>query len=297
MLDSLVIGAGPAGLTAAIYLARFRRSALVIDSGCSRARYIPKSHNTPGFCHGVRGETLLDELREQAARFGVVPRAGCIDALQVAGSGSFEVELDGETLTACTVVLATGIEDVLPEMDGIEDAIRRGVVRLCAVCDGYETEGLDVAVYGPPERGTGHARYMRTFSSRVAIVLSEGSLSAHERDQMHALGIEVIDDARGLSWDGGGRVRVERNGSRPAEFDALYPVLGLRSRSGLATSIGARCTEDEALFVDAHQQTSIPGLYAAGDVVTDLNQISVAFGHAAIAATAIHNRLPHRPRD
>jgi len=296
VLDSLIIGAGPAGLTAAVYLARFRREAVVVDSGCSRARYIPKSHNTPGFCHGVSGDSLLDDLREQAARFGVVPREGRIDALRVAGADSFEAELDGETLSARTVVLATGIEDVLPDMDRVEEAIRCGVVRLCAVCDGFEADSLDVAVYGPPETGARHARYMRTFSSRVALVLNEGTLTQELREEMRALAIDVVDDACGLAWDGSSRIRVDRQGSPPVHYDAFYPVLGLRSRSDLATSMGARCTEEKALFVNAHQQTSIAGLYAAGDVVTDLNQISVAYGHAAIAATAIHNRLAHNPR-
>ena len=80
------------------------------------------------------------------------------------------------------------------------------------------------------------------------------------------------------------------------EVDALYPALGCNVRSDLATRLGAACTENGNLEVDDHQRTTIEGLYAAGDVVTDLHQLSVAFGHAAIAATDIHNRLPPNPR-
>ena len=88
---------------------------------------------------------------------------------------------------------------------------------------------------------------------------------------------------------------VLQDGSR-MEFDAVYPMLGCMNRSELATRLGAECGEEGDLVCDAHLQTSIPGLYAAGDVVCGLNQVSVATGHAAIAATAIHNALPTRPR-
>jgi thioredoxin reductase (NADPH) len=88
---------------------------------------------------------------------------------------------------------------------------------------------------------------------------------------------------------------VTENGERH-ELDALYPALGCTVRSGLATALGASCTENGNLAVDDHQRTTVEALYAAGDVVTDLHQLSVAFGHAAIAATDIHNRLPPNPR-
>lgn len=297
MFDCLVVGAGPAGLTAAVYLARFRRSVLVTDSGCSRARYIPLSRNTPGFFAGVGGEELLAGLREQAARFGLMPRAGVVAALQVRGAGDgFDADFEGETVESRTVVLATGIEDVLPPVQQIEEAIRAGVVRLCAVCDGYEAEGCDVAVYGAPSSAFRHAKYMRTFAHHVTVVLSEGSLSEEESVEASRLSIGVVDDPGELVFEGDCMI-VRRRGGEELRFAAFYPVLGLRARSNLATSIGARCTEEGSLFVDPHQQTSIPGLYAAGDVVTDLNQISVAYGHAAIAATAIHNSLPHNPRE
>jgi thioredoxin reductase (NADPH) len=89
-------------------------------------------------------------------------------------------------------------------------------------------------------------------------------------------------------------VRVELHGGEVLEFDTLYPALGLTHHCELATALGARAVPDGQLEVDAHQQTTVDGLYAAGDVSVDLNQISVAAGHAAIAATAIHNRLPSR---
>ena len=90
----------------------------------------------------------------------------------------------------------------------------------------------------------------------------------------------------------GNTLRVRLDHGPSVSLDVLYPALGCRLRSELATSLGARCTDTGALKVDERQETSIPGLYAAGDVVSDLHQLAVAIGHAAIAATAIHNGLP-----
>jgi thioredoxin reductase len=106
-----------------------------------------------------------------------------------------------------------------------------------------------------------------------------------------------------VTWTGEGEsiivcaedLMVTENGERH-ELDALYPALGCTVRSNLATALGASCTENGNLVVNDHQGTTVEGLYAAGDVVTDLHQLSVAFGHAAIAATDIHNTLPPNPR-
>src|SRR5262245_6688067 len=99
MVDCLIIGAGPAGLTAAIYLARFRRELVLADAGRSRARLIPVSKNTPGFPGGIHGETLLGELREQAGRFGVEPVACRVTALEREGKG-FVAMLSGADCAA-----------------------------------------------------------------------------------------------------------------------------------------------------------------------------------------------------
>jgi thioredoxin reductase (NADPH) len=308
--DCLIVGAGPAGLTAAMYLARFRREVTLVDAGRSRARWIPVSRNTPGFPGGIHGETLLGELRAQAARFGVVPRGCRVEALQREGEG-FVATLSGDgcrteasggngfapgptRLHAGRVILATGVVDVLPELDGCDAAIRAGVVRLCAVCDGYETHDRRVAVYGPPEEVVGHARFLRALSSDVTVVVADGRLSDAARAELAALGIACIEDCGGLVWDGRREVRVACAGGVDAGFDAFYPVLGARAQSKLAVALGAQCTECGELVVDEHQRTSVPGLYAIGDVVSALNQISVGFGHAAIAATDVHNALPHR---
>src|SRR5579862_6485908 len=145
--DALIVGAGPAGLTAAIYLARFRRRVLVLGDGPSRASWIPESHNTPGFPHGVGGDELLARLTAQAVEFGVETRQARVDAIVVTGE-RFEIRGGDVALQAPTVLLATGVLDRMPDLPGIEAAVRRSLVRMCPICDAYEAVGKRLAVLG-----------------------------------------------------------------------------------------------------------------------------------------------------
>ena len=162
-LDCIVIGAGPAGLTAATYLARFRRRIALVSSGRSRAHYIPVSHNCPGFPFGIAGTELLGKLAEQAAHYGAETIDARIDRLERAPDGGFVAHARGWRWRARFVLLATGVVDELPAIDGIEDGIADAVVRICAVCDGYEASDHRIAVYGPPTRVVGHACFLRTY--------------------------------------------------------------------------------------------------------------------------------------
>jgi len=295
--DCLIVGAGPAGLTAATYLARFRRDIVVVDAGKSRARWIPRSHNVPGFPLGVAGPTLLERLRTQAGEYGVDVVAGCIGRLERDGEGFVATADDGARWRARTVILASGIVDVMPAMPGLEDAIERHVVRLCAVCDAYEASDERIAVYAPADDAIDHALFLRTFSRRVTAVPSQpGAPSPERAAAARAAGIAVLPPSLSLQHDGQCCVFALDDGS-VHRFDTVYPVLGGDAQSQLAASLGARLDDNRELIVDARQQTSVGGLYAIGDVVSALNQISVAVGHAAVAASDIHNRLPRNFRE
>ena len=300
-LDCLVIGAGPAGLTAATYLVRFRRRIAVVDAGASRARWIPTSHNCPGFPFGVAGPDLLHKLREQAEVFGAAVTPGTIVDVQRDTHGFIARADDGRQWHARNVLLASGIVDRMPPMVGgaeaLESAIATGAVRLCAVCDGYEASDERLAVFAPPDDAIEHAVFLRTFSTRVDAVCTDATQPEPESAaRARAAQVPVRSGATGLRLDDDGcAVRFEDNSER--RYDSVYPVLGCVAQSRLATALGAHADDNGELVVDPHQQTSVAGLYAIGDVVSALNQISVAVGHAAIAATAIHNRLPHNPRE
>ena len=294
-LDALIVGAGPAGLTAATYLARYRRDIVVVDAGKSRARWIPTSHNCPGFPHGIEGVSLLETLRRQVAQYQVPFVRGTVATLERHDDRFVATLEDGDTWRARIVVLATGIVDVLPPLDGVEDAIHDGLVRLCAICDGYETAGRRVAVYGPADKVVSHARFLRALCADVTAALPRGqALAAAARTEAEEAGIDVLDAVASMHRVGDGIALVTGDG-RSERFDALYPVLGSKSQSALALKLGAACDDNGELRVDAKLRTTVEGLYAIGDVVSAINQISVAFGHAAIAATTLHNALPKRP--
>jgi thioredoxin reductase (NADPH) len=291
------VGAGPAGLTAATYLARFHRRAVVVDAGKSRARWIPKSHNCPGFPFGVAGTELLDKLRAQATGYGAEIVQGCIARLEPTSEGFIATAEDGTRWTARYVILATGIVDKMPAMPGLEAAIDRNVVRMCAVCDGYEASDDHIAVYAPVDVAIRHALFLRTFSRSVAAVRSEpGEPTEDNAARAREANVSVLPVATRLEHDGTCCVFHLEDDS-VHRFDTVYPVLGCTAQSSLATALGARVDDNGELQVDASQQTNVDGLYAIGDIVSALNQISVGVGHAAIAATAVHNRLPPNFRD
>lgn len=293
--DCLIVGGGPGGLTAALYLARFRRSCLVVDAGSSRASWIPRSRNYPGFPPGINGNDLLARLREQASGYGARLEHGRVDLIEPHLEG-FSVRYGDTTCVTRRIILATGIEDTLPDMPDVESAIAEGKVRLCPICDGYEVDGDNVAVYGEAENAISHAVFLRTFTDRVTVVV-HGEQDAC--DQAIALaehyGIRLISDrVESMHPCENGIDLLTCRGERH-NFDIIYPNLGARFRSELAVQLGLDCDECGGVNVDHHLQTSLQGLYAIGDVTMGLKQISVAIGQAAQAATAVHNSLEANP--
>jgi thioredoxin reductase (NADPH) len=296
VFDCAVVGAGPAGLTGAVYLARFHRHVVVFDGGNSRARWIPESHNCPGFPGGISGVTLLERLCAQLSAYEVLVRRAQVESARRVDD-AFELrDADGRVVRARTVLLATGIVDTLPDVDWAEAAIDVGALRLCPVCDGFEASDQRIAVYGPGATALEHAIFLRTFSRDITLVCSDGKpLAADAAEQAATLGVRVIERAQGIAFDGR-RCSFTVDAGEEV-FDTVYVFLGCQTQSVLARSLGARADDVGALEVDRHQMTSVQGLYAAGDVVSSLNQISVAVGHAGVAATAIHHALGHNLRD
>lgn len=296
-LDCLVIGAGPGGLTCATYLVRYHRRIVVLDSGKSRARWIPTSHNAPGFPRGIHGSTLLDQQREQAVGYGANIEQACIAQLR-RDDGVFEaVAGDGRRWRAPFVILATGIEDVMPPLEGLEAGIAAAAVRLCPVCDGYEASDCRVAMYGNVEDAIGHALFLRTFTEDVSVIADDDTPASPETQRKaFDAGIAIYPMPASLAFEDG-QVVATFEDDVEQRFDTLYPTLGSRPHSELAEQLGADCDDEGEIVVDEHNQTSVDGLYAVGDVVSALNQIAVAVGHAAIAATAVHNRLPRNWRE
>jgi len=288
MNDVIIVGAGPAGLTAATYLGRFRRRCLVLENGLSRARWIPTSHNIPGFTAGVGGEQFLGLLKSQAITYGAQIRHTHVSNLAV-NDGVFAVQTDDGTLHTRYVLLATGTRDHLPDIEGASDAVRRSLLRVCPICDAFEAIDKRIAVIGDGELGGREAEFLKHYSDQVTLlhigVPDRVTKDAHRSSGIESIAITISD----LRIQDDQVILTTEQGERT--FDVAYLALGCSAQHDLARLVQASCDENGALEVNAHQQTTIPGLYAAGDVVRGLNQVVVAAAESAVAATAIHNKL------
>jgi thioredoxin reductase (NADPH) len=296
-LDAIVIGGGPGGLTAAMYLARFRRRFLLVDAGQSRAQWIPRSHNHPGFPDGIGGTELLERMRMQLAKHADDVRSGRVTAVMHTSDRRFGVTVDGEQLSASHVVLATGVVDVQPPLPNAPDAVRRGLVRQCPICDAYEMIDRKLVVIGRDAQGLAEALFLRTYTSDITLVTlgQPLDLSDENRAAMEAAGINPVElPVTHIALEGDRIARLSFADGRALTFDAIYSALGIQPRADLAATLGIELHPDNRIITDDHQQTSLEGCYAAGDIVTGLNQLGVAMAQGEIAAVDIHNRLRSR---
>jgi len=296
MDDCIIIGAGPAGLTAAIYLARFHLRIRLFDCGSSRAALIPHTRNHAGFPEGISGIALLQRMRAQAEAFGAVRESERVTAINRDGE-DFVVRIGEREVAARTVLLATGVVNRRPPIDDAthDAALARGLLRYCPICDGYEVTDQRIGVIGTGDHGMREALFLRGYTRDVTLIAPG---AGHEldpacREALDTAGVDHVDGPCDPIRIHGDRI-VVRTARGERAFDTLYPALGSDIRSELAIAAGANANAAGCLEVDAHQRTSIPGLFAAGDVVKGLDQISHAMGEAGVAATAIRNLLDAR---
>jgi thioredoxin reductase (NADPH) len=295
ILDCLIVGGGPAGLTAAIYLARFHLDILVVDGGKSRASWIPCTRNVSGFPEGIAGTELLQRMREQACKYGAKFETEYVTKLQRdEESGQFTATWGSGTRTARSVLLATGVTNRRPLMDEKlhDDALARGLVRYCPICDGYEVTDRKVGVIGSDSHGVAEAVFIRSYTADVTLIAPDKALSLKPEDQrkLQEAGIDCVDGpARAVAIPNGCIVVDTVEGHYA--FDSIYPALGSDTHTQLGEMVGAMLADDGCFLCDDHQRTSVEGLYAAGDVVHGLDQISHAMGEGGVAATTIRNDL------
>jgi thioredoxin reductase (NADPH) len=293
-VDALIVGGGPGGLVAAVYLARFRRTVVVVDAGSGRASLIPRSHNFPGFPDGIRGTELLERLRAQAVRYGAQIVAGRVEAVERIADGAFAVQSTAAPIEARMVVLATGVVDVEPDLPNLRDVIRRGLVRHCPICDGFEIDGQRVAIIGAGAKGAREALFIRHFSDDVTLFTLGGDAQSDEdRAALQAAGIRIVEEPlTEVAVEHDAIVGLQTIDGRAHRFDTLYSALGCIPNATIAAALDVERGDDGMIVTDSHLRTSVANVYACGDIVHDsLNQIAVAAGHAAIAATDIHNAL------
>jgi thioredoxin reductase (NADPH) len=298
--DCVVVGAGPAGLTALTYLARFHRKAIALGGEGPRPRctLIDRSYNLPGFAEGVNGVHLIHRLREQSEEFG--GEIWTQTATRISGSGrNFKIELsDNSSITSQKVILAMGVHDRTPDVPGIKEH-EGHFLRYCPVCDGYEHTGKKLGIIGSGTSVARHALFLQTFSNDVTIFLHGQSAESlgNYRETLERHGIAwleprivkvLTDDDPAREYRGSG---VCLDDGSAHNLDALYSALGCELHLKCVEELSLKLDEDGYIVTDINMETSVPGLYAAGDLTSQINQISVAFGQAAIAAVRVHNAL------
>jgi thioredoxin reductase (NADPH) len=292
-LDCCIIGGGPAGLTAAIFLARFRRRCVLLDGGDSRASWIPRSHNHPGHPGGISGDELLARMQRQLDEFGGERRKDVATAVAREADGRLRVDTERGTLLAANLILATGVRDRLPPIEDAVAHVRQGVIRQCPVCDAYEVRDRRIAVLGSGACAAGEALFLRSYTDDITLVTMGAplGLKAEDAARLHGAGIKVVEAPVGRLDCEADCITVHLEHGNKLRFDAAYSGLGIEPNTGLGEMLGVELTEDQRFVTDAKQRTNQPGVYAAGDAVTGLNQIAVAMAQAEIAATDVHNTL------
>lgn len=292
MYDAIVVGGGPAGLAAALWLARYRRRTLLVDAGEHRNRWVDLAHGyfTRDPAHPA---DLVAEGVRQLAAYPFAERIGgrATDARR--DGEAFVVTVDGVEHRALRLVLATGVEDAFPDVENFFEHYGADVFH-CPTCDGYEARGKHVAVLGWSEHVAAFAVGLLDWAESLTIVTDGRRFPGDEeqRATLDSYGVRVAEDVavRFEGTRGALSCLALRGGERiPCEM-AFFSVAH-EPRNDLARALGARVTEEGCVEVDDENQTSVPGLYACGDLTPGMQLIQVAAAKGAVAGISAAQSL------
>jgi thioredoxin reductase len=291
VLDVVVIGGGPAGLSAALLLGRCRRRVVVCDAGRPRNEAADALH---GYLtrDGVPPLELVRLGREELRPYGVELRQVLVTDV-VQGADRFDVHLDtGERLAARTVLFATGVRDHLPDIPGLAECY--GIsVHHCPYCDGWEVRDRMLAVIGQGAGAASLALSLKTWSDRVVLCTNgRPRISRNHQSQLAAHGIAVVGGRIARVEHRNGRVRaLVMDRGEPAACEAVFFATGQRQQSDLPKRLGCDVTRRGTVKTDGLGQTCVPGLYVVGDASRDVQFVIVAAAEGAKAAVAINKLL------
>jgi thioredoxin reductase len=290
-----IVGGGPAGLSAAVMLGRARRRVALFDHGRPRNAAAQAVHGFLG-ADGVTPGELRERGRREAAAYGATlidGEATGVRRVQVGeGVDGFELTLrSGEVLAVRKLLLATGMVDELPEIEGLRNFYGHSVHH-CPYCDGWEHRGQRLAALADSKDVVDLAAMLLGWSSRVTACTAGTPLAASQRQELADLGVEVrTEEICRLEGNGGKLARVVFAESSPLECDALFFSAGQRQTSSLYKMLGCECTEKGQIVTHNKQCTDCPGVFVAGDADGDVQFAIVAAAEGAIAATAINAEL------
>ena len=293
--DTLVVGGGPAGLSTAIYLARYNRSVLVFDRGHGRSTHHQTNHNYLGFVDGVSALRLRELGTAQLGRY---PHARVVhhlvDHVAREPDGTFVAHAQGHTWTGRVVILATGVLDHYPHFPDWEEYVGTSMF-WCIACDGYESRGKDVLVVGHTDAAAGEALQLHSLTDRVRLLTNShaNEITPSYCRRLDAAGIPVVHDRLAEAVGAGGQVEhVLTAGGLRLETEALFSIQGATPETRLATGLGVPTTADGYVLVDSEQKTEVPGVYAAGDITAvHSHQVAAAVHEGAQAASAANYYL------
>lgn len=287
-VDAVVVGGGPSGLAAALWLARYRRSVVVLDSGEYRAAKVETSH---GYL-GRDPQRPLDLLEEGRRELLAYPTAR-IEQLRVNEvehrDGLFH--LGGHA--AHRLVLACGVEDDFPAVEGFAEHYGASVFH-CPACDGYEARERDVVVLGWDRHLVGFSAALLNWARSVTVVTLGRRFRGDEecRDQLAELGIELVEDqATSLRGTRGDLQAVCLGSGRELPTSLVFFSVAHRPRTALAEALGCALDDDGHVVVDDCGATTVPGVYACGDLTPNLQLVQVAAATGTVAGVAAAQSL------
>jgi thioredoxin reductase len=298
LYDCIIIGAGPAGLSASLFLARYLRRTLTFHHNSPRNQY---AHGIHGFLghDGIRPSELLARGRDEVISYGGLIIEACVNAVEQVSAECFRVMAGEEgseqrVFEARRLLLATGLRDLTPDLPGFHEFYGLSVHH-CPDCDGYEAKGKRVAVLAHGDNAAGFAANLLTWTTQLTLLTDAGELTNPQREKLAALDIAVrTEQVVRLEGDAStGRLqRVLFAQSEPLECDALFFSLGTELATNFHETLGCRLDPECGLvWVDETQQTSVRGVYAAGDATPQSQLAVVAAAEGAMAAIHIHRSL------
>lgn len=292
--ECVIVGGGIAGLQAAIQMGRYGQRTVVVDRGDGRSVLCRNYRNVLGWPDGVSGKELRALGRTHAERMGVIFVEDDIQDGERTETGTFELRGVRETYTARTVLLATGVMDRLPALNGLEPCLGE-TVYVCPDCDGYEIRDRTTVVLGSGDVGAAMAIALSPLTPLLAYVNHERQPVRNDHlERMRELGIEVIQEAVVEMLQESGHLRgVRLQGGRVLERERGFVAFGSNEvRSALARRLGAERHENGHILTDPRtKMTSVPNLWAAGDVGVHAEQVTIAMGEGSQAAIWMHKAL------
>jgi thioredoxin reductase (NADPH) len=289
--EVLVIGGGPAGLSAALYLARFERQTALIDAGSGRSTWYQTAYNLLGFPGGIKARELRDLGRRQLAEYAHISLYdGCtVDTLERDGDW-FVARNSGGKWRARALILCMGVRDHWPEFEGWQEYVGRSMF-WCITCDGYTCRDQRMLITGNTNAAAATTLQLQRFSSEITLLTNsdENHISAEFRRRLEQAGIPLVEDRiASVTGHEGYFESIHTVGGKTILLDCLFNQQGSSPRTDLAKQLGVKLNKLGYIVTDSEQRTNIPGVFAAGDLDKWHNhQITTALhegGQAACAA-------------